>query len=217
MKNVRIRFFAFIIFCALVSIKSHAQFDHAKWEFYGKYSYGFVDNTTYSYVGFNMEHQFRPNWTLNWNLEFLNRKDSIFQVHGSMGLIGGPAFMGWAINHSSFGNGEIGGSILLGIMIMAAPDGISYHIPISYRWDLSPYANILGFDWVQYNNSEGLKYLMYSASAGVRCTYWFMDRFFAKAFIETRKAGPLGWNVGGGLALGWSKPFSKMEKEQMGL
>jgi hypothetical protein len=216
MKNSRVCFFVLIFLCALLNAKVHTQFENAKREYYLKYSHGFVDQTTYSYIGFNMEHQFKPNWTLNWNLEFLNRKDSIFQLHGSMGLIGGPAFMGWAIDNSWTPEG-IGTSIILGLMIMAIPDGVSYHIPIAYRWDLSPYANVLGFDLVQYSYSEGLKHLMYSASAGVRCSYWFTDRFFAKAFVETRKAGQLGWNFGGGLALGWSKPFSKMEKEQIGL
>jgi hypothetical protein len=102
-------------------------------------------------------------------------------------------------------------------MIMAIPDGISYHIPVGYRWDISPYVNVLGFDYVPADSDVGKNYLLYSASAGVRCSYWFADRFFAKAFVETRKAGQLGWNFGGGLALGWSKPFSKMEKEQIGL
>lgn len=214
MKNIRIYFLVGILFCALFSSKSYAQFENAKWEYYGKCAYGFVGETRYTYVGLNMEHQFRTNWTLNWNLEMLSRRDSIFQLHGSMGLIGGPAFMAWSLNGSTIGNGAIASSIILGLLIMAAPDGISYHVPIAYRWDLSPYANLLGFDWVQYHEAEGLKYLMYSASAGIRCSYWFADRFFVKAFVETRKAGPLEWNFGGGLALGWSKPFQKIDTEQ---
>lgn len=193
--------------------RSNAQVDQAKWQFYPKYSFGFVDHTNYSYVGMTGEYQFRPKWTLNWNLEVSARRDDIFQVHGAMGLIGGPAFMGWAITNTTWGNGGIASSILLGLMIMAVPDGVSYHIPLAYRWDLSPYANVLGFDWVQYNQSDGLQHLMYSVSAGVRCSYWMSDRFFTKVFVETRKAGTLGWNVGGGLAVGWSKPFEKRTED----
>lgn len=214
MKRSRIYFLILVFFCLFDTSKIHAQFEQAKWEFYGKYSFGFVDKTNYSYVGFNMERQFHPNWTLNWNLELLGRRDDIFQLHGSMGLIGGPAYMGYALNQPTWGNGYIVGNIILGLMIMAAPDGISYHFPIAYRWDLSPYANVLGFDWVQYNEMEGFAHLFYSASAGVRCSYWMTDRFFVKGFIETRKAGPLGWNYGGGIALGWSKPFENRKEEE---
>ena len=119
--------------------------------------------------------------------------------------------MGWAINNSWTPKG-IGTSIVLGLMIMAIPDGISYHIPISYRWDLSPYVNVLGFDFVPAISDAGKNYLLYSASAGVRCSYWFADRFFAKAFIETRKAGFLEFNYGLGVALGWSVPLMKRSK-----
>lgn len=213
MKNRRFFIALLVVSCILRYSKSYSQFENAKWEFYGKYSFGFVDKTNYSYVGFNMERQFRTNWTLNWNFEVLGRRDDIFQLHGSMGLIGGPAYMGYALKNPLWGNGYVAGSIILGLMIMAAPDGISYHIPIAYRWDLSPYANVLGFDWVQYNEIDGLSHLMYSASAGVRCSYWITDRFFVKGFVETRKAGTLGWNFGGGLALGWSKPFQKEAEE----
>jgi hypothetical protein len=48
--------------------------------------------------------------------------------------------------------------------------------------------------------------LFYSASAGVRCSYWFADRFFVKGFLETRKAGYLDLSIGGGVALGWNIP-----------
>jgi len=208
LKLLRLFLLLLIINCRL-SNGVHAQLESAKWQYYGKYSFGYAGNMNYSYVGFTMENQFKPRWTLNWNLEFLDRRDDVFQLHGSMGLIGGPVFMGWAVNHSTFGNGGIGSSIILGLLIMAAPDGVSYNIPLAYRWDLSPYVNVLGFDWVQYNEVDGLSHLYYSASAGLRCTYWVTDRFFTKAFVETRKAGTLDWNFGGGLAIGWSKPFQK--------
>ncbi len=193
------------------SFSSNCQMEASKWQHYPKCSMGFAGKTTYKSYGWTSEYQFRPKWTLNWNFEVQARMDSIVQLHGSMGLIGGPAFMGWAINNSWTPKG-IGTSILFGLMIMAIPDGISYHIPISYRWDISPYVNVLGFDFVPANSDVGKNYLLYSASAGVRCSYWFADRFFTKAFVETRKAGFLEFNYGLGVAIGWSVPLMKKSR-----
>lgn len=204
MKHSRI-LLVIILFTGLFS-QLNAQMESSKWQFYGKYSRGLTLNKTpYSYTGMGMEYQFKPRWTLNWNLEMLARKDTIFQLHGPMGLIGGPAFTVWAINNS-WGFKGVGSSILLGLIIMATPEGISYHIPVGYRWDLSPYVNVLGFDWVQTDENIGFQSVLYSVSAGVRCSYWFTDRFFVKGFLESRKAGYLDLNVGGGIALGWSIP-----------
>ena len=209
------RFFRLFLFSLLFtlgfSFAGNGQMDASKWQHYPKYSMGFAGKTFYANYGWTSEYQFQPKWTLNWNFEVQSRMDSILQLHGSMGLIGGPAFMGWAINKSWTPKG-IGTSIVLGLMIMAIPDGISYHIPISYRWDISPYVNVLGFDFVPAISDAGKNYLLYSASAGVRCSYWFADRFFAKAFIETRKAGFLEFNYGLGVALGWSVPLMKRSK-----
>jgi hypothetical protein len=206
------RLFFLTLFVAFGSSnQSAAQMEASKWQHYPKISMGLTGNTSYINYGWTSEYQFRPKWTLNWNLEVQARMDSIVQLHGSMGLIGGPAFMGWAINNSWTPKG-IGTSILIGLMIMAIPDGISYHIPVGYRWDISPYVNVLGFDYVPADSDVGKNYLLYSASAGVRCSYWFADRFFAKAFVETRKAGYLEFNYGLGVALGWSVPLVKTSK-----
>lgn len=206
MQNLRVILFIIIVSGAVNA--AHAQMDASKWQFFAKYSNGFtLAKTSYYYSGMSVEYQFRPRWTLNWNVEMQTRNDDIYQLHGPMGLIGGPAFMVWAIN-GSWGFEAVGSTIVLGLMIMAAPEGIGYHIPIGYFWDLSPYVNVLGFDWVQTNQNDGFKSLLYSASAGVRCSFWFADQFFAKGFLETRKAGFLDLSFGGGVALGWSIPAS---------
>jgi hypothetical protein len=209
------RFFRLFFLALFVSYSSsnltNAQMEASKWQHYPKFSMGLTGKTTYVSYGWTSEYQFRPKWTLNWNFDVLARMDSIVQLHGSMGLIGGPAFMSWAINNTWTPKG-IGTSIVLGLMIMAIPEGISYHIPIGYRWDISPYVNVLGFDFVPAASDLGRNYLLYSASAGVRCSYWFADRFFAKAFIEMRKAGFLEFNYGVGVALGWSVPLLKTSK-----
>lgn len=204
MQNLRVILFI-IIFSSCLN-PAHAQMDASKWQFYAKYSRGLTTaQIPYSYGGMAIEYQFRPRWTLNWNLDMQTRKDNVYQLHGPMGLIGGPAFTVWAINRS-WGFEGVGSSILFGLLIMTAPEGISYHIPVGYRWDLSPYVNVLGFDWVQTNQNDGFQSLLYSASAGMRCSYWFADRFFVKGFLETRKAGYLDLSIGGGVALGWSIP-----------
>ena len=92
------------------------------------------------------------------------------------------------------------------------PDGFSYHLPIGYKWDVSPYANLLGFDWIS-NRKIGYSEFKYACSIGVRGTYVIKDRFTANCFVESRKCAPTGWGIGAGIGLGYLFKFRDNETD----
>jgi hypothetical protein len=100
--------------------------------------------------------------------------------------------------------------MLAGILVFLLPDGVSYHFPIGYKGDVSPYANFLGFDWVR-NKSIGYSEFKYACSFGVRGTYLLTDRLTAIGFVETRKCAPTGWGIGGGVGLGYLLKYKHEE------
>jgi len=192
----------------LVSLESNAQLTHHfEGHIFAKYSYGIVDSANYHNYSVSGEYFVNPYIGLNYNFDLIFRNDGIRQFHTSMGALAGPPIILFGIfsasknnnNDSQFNLGTLG--IALGILLLAAPDGVSFHIPLSYRWDISPYANVLGLDyrWSKLTNNHAFKYAM---SYGVKATYIARDRFTLNTFVETRKVAGMGWSFGGGFGLG---------------
>lgn len=175
-----------------------------------KYSMGTVDSARYSAYSASGEWRLKENFGLNYNLEFIHRNDHIYQIHSSAGTIVGPPIFLFglislisnnAINNSDFSVGSFG--VLLGILAFIVPDGVSFHIPYKYNWDFSPYANILGVDYMK-NNNNNKSYFRYSSSFGIRVNYWQESNLTLSSFIETRKVAAMGWAFGGGIGIGYA-------------
>jgi hypothetical protein len=66
------------------------------------------------------------------------------------------------------------------------PDGISYHIPISSRFDIAPYANVLGVDYV-WNDNQSYLDLQYAMSYGLKVSFWASDYWLLQGFFESKK------------------------------
>lgn len=107
-----------------------------KFHLQSKYSYGIVEgiveNAQYNNFSLCGEFIVSDHIGLNYNFDWMQRNDNIRLIHTPMGLIGGPLLMLLSISNKS-GNttnsGNVG--ILLGILILALPDGVSYHIPVA--------------------------------------------------------------------------------------
>jgi hypothetical protein len=176
---------------------------------FAKYSYGIVDSANYHNYSISGEYFVNPYIGLNYNFDLMFRSDGLRQFHTSIGALAGPpliliGIVSAASNddddlNSSFNLGPLG--IALGILILAAPDGVSFHIPLSYKWDLSPYVNVLGLDYVRNRNTGDHKF-KYAMSFGVKGSYLVVDRFTFSTFVETRKVAGMGWSLGGGFGLG---------------
>jgi hypothetical protein len=201
-----------LIFILLfLSFTSFSQLTTNKYHLYGKYSYGTIDTAVYSNYSIAFEYIFHKNFGLNYNIDFFRRNDNINQFHAPMGLLVGPLFfIAMASNTTISTNTKIGTNLFIGLLAFALPDGISYHIPIKYHWDLSPYINLLGFDYVT-NKNTNTRQFKYASSFGIKTTYWKSDNFTFTAFTETRNAFQMGWSIGGGLGVGYT--FSPRKDE----
>jgi uncharacterized protein (TIGR02145 family) len=156
----------------------------------------------------------------------------------SVGLIGGERYYNFSLNSEYFtgnrfsilhsldyqmkSNGEksvhIWGSsplLLLSIIeptwgvLGLVPDGMSYHIPVAPTMDISPYANVLGFDYVWNDNQKYLD-VQYAMSFGLKTSYWTNFNVLVQAFFETKKnysfenAGWNKWGFEGGIGLAYN-------------
>lgn len=159
--------------------------------------------TSYSIAGLKAEILFKKGWGLNYNFDYQMRKDSITQFHSTMGVVGAPLFMGFGVYKGFDGDTTTKGfgTFLLGLALLALPDGISAHYNVAPGWDVSPYANILGLDFIKDKKNDEL-FIKYACSFGVKGTYILKDRLTFTAYAETRQAANFGWGVGGGAGIG---------------
>ncbi len=173
---------------------------------YSKISGGKVDTALYSNFSIGCEYLVKPYLGLNYNFDFMFRNDKIFQLHSPLGPIAAPImFIAQLTNFNIFNNGNNNVKAKLGIVLLALliPDGVSFHIPYRFKYDFSPYANILGFDYIK-NKNLNEKHIRYAASFGFKTSYCFSNNLTALAFIETRKVSTMGWSFGGGFGIGYT-------------
>lgn len=201
----------FILIFILVVFVSKSQVTNYRWHTYVKLSGGMIDSSGYLNAGLSAEYMLFKRIGLNYNFEYQHRTDNYNHLHGSIGSVGGPVIfsLGLAAGLANSADGDTSNNsgiglkgMLLGIIVLAIPDGFSYHFPIGYKWDVSPYANFLGFDWIR-NKELGYSEFKYSCSFGFRSTYLINDRLTANGFVETRKAAPTGWGIGVGMGIGY--------------
>lgn len=110
--------------------------------------------------GYGINYQFfaTDNIALEYNFSYVNVPNQInyFKIHGGGLLSARIAALG--ANSITF-NEE--GLIMLALFTLLVPEGISYHIDVADDITLSPYANLLSFDYsdgyLHYNNSFGLR------------------------------------------------------------
>lgn len=177
--------------------------------------YGFSSSGNYAMYSLSGEYLLKKRIGLNYNFDFLDRSDSLYQFHSSVGSIAGPPIILFSLLidandgiNSDFDLGSLG--TVLGIVMLIAPDGVSYHIPIRYHWDLAPYVNVLGLDVIRDSYLKTNK-LKWATSYGLKASYWLDNGITFNTFIETRKTASLAWQFGGGLGIGYS--FSPREEE----
>jgi len=191
-----------LTFILLTHVVDAQLMDH-KFHLYGRYGMGGVQSTSYSIASLNGEILLKKNIGLNYNFDYQMRKDSINQFHTSMGILGAPVLFGIGLSNAVDGDSTSSGAfgILGGLILLVLPDGFSYHYSPAYRWDISPYANILGLDFIKDKKTDDF-YLKYACSFGLKSTYIINDLFTVSGYIETRQAARFGWGFGGGLGVG---------------
>lgn len=191
-----------IVFAAL-SFGSFAQLTNYKFHLSGRAGIGTVQSVMYNSYSLNAEFMFKNKLGINYNFDYVTRQDDLRNIHLTMGMLGAPVLFGVGLGKSLDGDTTSSGAfgIIGGLVLLALPDGVSYHISPKYGWDIAPYANILGLDFIK-NRETGDEYLKYACSFGVKSSYLIMDRFTVSGFAETRQAAGFGWSIGGGVGIG---------------
>jgi hypothetical protein len=201
-----------LIIALLFSYTSNAQLSDHKWHTYGKMSVGSLNNTSYINAGLCAELMVSKNIGLNYNLEYINKKDNFDHFHGSIGTIGAPVLFGISLIAYNLNKADpdttkkniIGKAAFIGgIIALFLPDGISYHIPVGNNFDISPYFNFLGVDWV-YNKKIKYDNFFYALSLGTRGTLWTSSNITVNAFVETRKVASMKLGYGAGIGVGYT-------------
>lgn len=108
--------------------------------------------------GYGINYQFfvTDDVAIEYNFSYVNVPDNLnyFKLHGGGVLVGYSS----SLNLSNYANEVYWVMVFLATLI---PEGISYHIDIGDNLTLSPYANLLSFDYadgyLHYNNSLGLR------------------------------------------------------------
>jgi len=191
-----------LILTIILSFKSNGQLTNQLFNVYGKYSYGFNSSTTYNNFGLTGELIVHNNIGVNYNFDLIQRSDNFRQIHTPMGIVGGPLLIAAGLANVFDGDSTSrGGLALVGIVMFLLPDGVSFHQNIGYRWDISPYANVLGIDFIK-DRTTGDSWIKYACSFGVRGTYVLKDRITFSPFIETRKTASIPWGFGAGFGVG---------------
>jgi len=211
--------FVFLLFFFFYQNLTYSQLTQKKGYVGFKASYGIMDTSSYQNYGITGEYLFRNRIGLVYNFEFQKRSDNFKHIHASVGSLAGPpllliGLLSGASNLDQTSSGSIFGlgylGAVVGLLITVLPDGVSYHFPIGYNWDISPYANVLGIDYV-WNKDLGYKQWKYSCSFGVKGTYWNYNNWMLQGFIETRKVTSTGWGVGLGLGAAFSFGYNQKE------
>lgn len=141
---------------------------------------------------------------LRYNFDVLQLNNQTRHVHTPMGLVGGPLLMAGGFSRAFDGDSTTRGTfgIVSGLLLLILPEGLSYHQAIGSHFEVSPYANLLGIDFIR-NTSDKTSRVKYACSFGVQLTALTFSNLTVHGFVETRKTASVPWGFGGGIGIGW--------------
>ena len=198
------KIFAFIIIVFFLSVNTFTQINTNRFLISGRISGGLMQKDLYSSYGFSSEYIIKNKFGLIYNIDGFSTQKQ-FNLHSPMGLTGGSLLIYAGLVSLTDGDPETSASFGLigGLICLILPDGISYHHNIGYKWDLSPYANLLGIDFI-FNDQRKFESIDYACSFGFKTSYLLKDNLFCSGYLETRKSGELPWTLGIGGGFGFT-------------
>lgn len=143
----------------------------------------------------SFELALNDHWNLRYELGFGIRGNKKFYMHTPVTLpVGGILFVAGI---------ETGGNFLntLGILIMIVPEGVSFDIPLSDSFELSPYIDLNSCEYYLTPENK-LKYRL-SGDAGLAGRIHLGDRFCVSAYSSLTMLETHGLGFSGGVGLGY--------------
>jgi len=192
-----------LFFIGQISV-GFSQFQSDETHIMGKFSYGDSGPAFYNTYGLQLDLFLDDHFSVNYNFDLTYTTDNKRFFHTPLGLIGGPPLIIIGLlssdSTSAFNFGK--GGAVLGILLLILPDGAALHLPIRDKVDISPYANVLGLDFIKDRNTNE-KWIKYSLSFGARVSYLHKSGVTLSLYGEYRKSARFPWMKGIGLSAGF--------------
>jgi hypothetical protein len=194
-----------LLFCTLLLLlgRTYAQSD------YSKFDLNLQLNTNL------YQKQFGPEWNLQGELH-LNSHWSLLYNYGigSFDTYNGYAHLPMSLfavgpvtrflTQNAFTFGDFLGALAVGALTALIPEGVAYHYPLAYRYDLSGYVNPLGLAYIFSNNPLEDDAIRYDATAGAKLTYYASFGLHANIHLQTRFTAGYGFYPNAGIGLGYT-------------
>ncbi len=196
--------YTFIIACLLAYSTTWGQLTQKSFRVEASGMFGTYGNSAYYGGSIGARWLISDRVGLRYNFDVLQLNNQTRHVHTPMGLVGGPILMATGFSRAFDGDSTTRGTfgIVSGLLLLILPEGLSYHQAIGSHFEVSPYANVLGIDFIR-NTANNTSKVKYACSFGVQLTALTFSNLTVHGFVETRKAASVPWGFGGGIGLGW--------------
>jgi hypothetical protein len=153
----------------------------------------------------NLQAEFHLNarWSLLYNYNLGGLDSSKLYVHAPMSLFAvGPVTR--FLSQNSFTFSDFLGALAVGALTALIPEGVAYHYPLAYRYDLSAYANPLGLSLVFTDFYMLDKGVRYHTNLGCKLTYYSRFGVLANVHTQLNYLGSYGFYPSAGFGLGYA-------------
>jgi hypothetical protein len=187
----------------LICLATHAQSDYSKLDInfgLGSNLYNWKVQPVWNLQG---ELHVNSRWSLLYNYNLGSLDTNNLYVHAPMSLFAvGPVTR--FLTQNSYTIGDFFGSLAVGLLTAVIPEGVAYHYPLAYRYDLSAYANPLGLAIVLSNNPALNERVRYQTNLGVKLTYYSRLGLLANVHTQLNYMGYYGFYPSAGFGIGYA-------------
>jgi hypothetical protein len=149
------------------------------------------------------EYHLNAHWSLLYNYNLGSLDSTNHYLHAPMSLFAvGPVTR--FLTQNTYTIGDFFGSLAVGMLTALIPEGIAYHYPLAYRYDLSAYANPLGLTYVFTDIFLLDKAVRYNTNIGCKLTYYSRFGLLANVHTQLNYMGSYGFYPSAGFGLGYA-------------
>lgn len=186
-----------------LSLAAQAQSDYSKFDLNLQLSSNLYQKQLGPEWNLQGELHLNSHWSLLYNYSIGSFDTYNGYAHAPMSLFAvGPVTRFLAQNSFTFS--DFLGALAVGCLTALIPEGVAYHYPLAYRYDLSGYVNPLGLAYIFNNNPLEDSSIKYDATAGAKLTYYASFGLHANVHLQTRFTAGYGWYPNAGIGLGYS-------------
>jgi hypothetical protein len=149
------------------------------------------------------EYHLNAHWSLLYNYNLGSLDSTNHYLHAPMSLFAvGPVTR--FLTQNTYTIGDFFGSLAVGMLTALIPEGLAYHYPLAYRYDLSAYANPLGLAYVFTDIFLLDKAVRYNTNIGCKLTYYSRFGLLANVHTQLNYMGSYGFYPSAGFGLGYA-------------